>query len=81
MIYPWAETLEFGQDKFNWSNFSKNLCSFERCHLIDSIPTFFRYKSNNESWITDLYFLNDEHLNKKGAKLLSEIVIKKLNEN
>ena len=81
VIYPWAETLEFGQDKFNWSNFSKKLCSFERCHLIDSIPTFFRYKSNNESWITDLYFLNDEHLNKKGAKLLSEIVIKKLNEN
>lgn len=78
VIYPWAETLEFGQDNFNWSNFSKNLCSFERCYLIDAIPAFSQYKLNNENWITDLYFLNDEHFNENGAKLLSEIVINKI---
>ncbi len=78
VIYPWAETLEFGQKKFNWSNFSKKLCSFKRCFLIDAIPAFSRYKLNNENWITDLYFLNDEHFNEKGAKLLSEVVINKI---
>ena len=78
VIYPWAETLEFGQEKFNWSNFSKTLCNFNRCYLIDAIPEFSQYKLKNENWITDLYFLNDEHFNEKGAKLLSEIVINKI---
>tara|TARA_B100000963_G_scaffold81132_1_gene69021 strand:- start:548 stop:1633 length:1086 start_codon:yes stop_codon:yes gene_type:complete len=78
VVYPWAETLEFGQKKFNWSEFSKKLCNHDRCHLIDAISEFSKYKLNNKNWATDLYFLNDEHFNEKGAKLLSEIVISKI---
>ena len=81
VIYPWAETLEFGQKKFNWSNFSKKLCSFKRCFLIDAIPAFSRYKLNNENWITDLYFLNDEHFNEKGQNFYLKQSLIKFNEN
>ena len=78
VIYPWAETIEFGQEKFNWSEFSKKLCDHEKCHLIDAISEFSKYKSDNKNWITDLYFPNDVHFNEKGAKLLSKIVIENL---
>ena len=78
VIYPWAETIEFGQEKFNWSEFSKKLCDHDRCHLIDAISEFSQYKSKNKNWITDLYFPNDVHFNENGAKLLSKIVIDNL---
>ena len=25
LIYPWAETLQYGQEHFNWENFANNL--------------------------------------------------------
>ncbi len=75
VIYPWAETLEFGQEKFNWSKFANKLCNSENCFVIDAIPEFISYKQKNNNWIRELYFLNDEHFNAFGAKLLSEIVI------
>ena len=78
IIYPWAETLEFGQDKFSWSNYAKKICSNENCRLIDTIPDFLVYKNQNLNWSTELYFLNDEHFNESGANLLYTIVIKNL---
>jgi len=75
VVYPWAETLEFGQDYFNWSEFAKQLCNYNNCHLIDAIPNFLEYKNKNSHWNSDLYFVNDEHFNAGGAKLLSTIVI------
>ena len=82
IVYPWAETLEFGQAEFNWSKFAKDLCSDGNCNTIDAIPEFLNYKQDNKNWVTDLYFLNDEHFNIKGANLLYNIVINYLkNEN
>lgn len=82
VIYPWMETLEFGQKKFNWSNFAKEMCLNKQCKLIDTIPDFIEYRNKNKSWSTDLYFINDEHFNEKGAKVLFESLIKHLtNEN
>ena len=78
VVYPWAETLEFGQEIFNWSEFAKSLCDFKGCQTIDAIPKFLEYKNENKSWSTDLYFLNDEHFNIKGANLLYKTVINKL---
>jgi hypothetical protein len=80
IIYPWAETLELGQKQFSWSDFGKGLCKNGNCILINAIPEFKNYKENNKNWVNKLYFLNDEHLNRGGAKLLSEIVIKELNK-
>ncbi len=76
VVYPWAETLELGQNIFSWSKFAKNICDKENCTLIDTIPSFSKYKEKNKTWSSDLYFLNDEHFNKKGAKILFEDVIK-----
>ena len=78
IIYPWAETLEFGENQFNWSNFGKTLCQNEKCKLINAIPKFIQYKENNKNWSNELYFINDEHFSSKGALLLSEIVIEQL---
>ena len=78
VIYPWAETLEFGQEIFDWSDFARSLCDFKNCRTIDSIPEFSNYKNKNKSWSTDLYFLNDEHFNIQGAYLLYKTVIKKM---
>ena len=79
VIYPWAETLEFGQEKFNWSEFTKRMCIKIDCKVIDAIPEFQLYKDQNVNWSNELYFLNDEHFNTKGAFLLSEKVIKNIN--
>ena len=78
IIYPWAETLEFGQKKFSWSDFAKEICSNKNCNLIDAIPNFRKYKDQNINWSTELYFLNDEHFNEKGANLLYKTVVKNL---
>ena len=73
IIYPWVETLEYGQDNFNWSNFSKKLCN-KNCKLVDTIPNFIDYKKDNHNWMFELYFPNDEHFNKLGNKFLFEIL-------
>ena len=36
-------------------------------------------KNKNRNWSTDLYFLNDEHFNVEGAKLLFEAIIERIN--
>tara|TARA_Y100000817_G_C16821414_1_gene529071 strand:+ start:252 stop:1355 length:1104 start_codon:yes stop_codon:yes gene_type:complete len=79
IIYPWGETLYMGEEQFSWSNFGEDLCSNQNCTLINAIPNFKAYKENNKNWLNELYFLNDEHLNKGGAKLLSNIVIEAIN--
>ena len=80
IIYPWAETLEFGQKTFNWSEYAKSICSNNNCKLIDAIPDFLKYKNDNFDWSRELYFLNDEHFNEKGAYLLYSSVIKNLKQ-
>ena len=80
IIYPWGETLYKGEEEFSWSNFGKQLCDKNDCILINAIPEFNKYKNANKNWVNELYFINDEHLNNGGAKLLADIVIKKLNK-
>lgn len=77
IIYPWVETLEYGQDNFNWSNFSKKLCN-NNCKIVDTIPNFIDYKKKNNNWMFELYFPNDEHFNKSGNKFLFEILKKNI---
>ena len=75
VVYPWLETTEYGQDKFNWSNFAKNICNSKNCRTIDTIPKFIEYKDENKSWALDLYFLNDVHFNENGSKVFAKMVI------
>lgn len=78
VIYPWAETLYFGQDAFNWSEFGLSLCENNSCKTIDAIPDFNQFKRKEKNWSNKLYFVGDEHFNKGGAKLLAETLIKEL---
>lgn len=78
VIYPWAETLYFGQNTFSWSDFGKSLCINSSCKTIDAIPDFIEFKKNEENWPSKLYFVGDEHFNEGGAKLLSKTLIKEL---
>ena len=80
VIYPWAETLEFGQEAFNWSKFGKELCSKKTCTLIDAIPEFENFKRKDVNWVNKLYFVNDVNFNKSGSKLLSEFIIKNISD-
>ena len=80
VAYPWFETIEFGQDKFNWSNFLKSLCNSENCKTIDTYPKFIEYKKNNKNWVLDLYFLNDIHFNKNGSNVFAKMIIDEIKD-
>jgi len=79
-VYPWAETLYYGQEYFNWVNFAKDICNKNKCKTIDSFPIFQQYKQKNKDWSSKLYFIGDEHFNKQGAKLLANAVLMKIND-
>ncbi len=78
VLYPWAETLEYGQKSFNWSNFGKNLCVNNICTLIDTTNNFLNYKNSNKNWSNQIYFPSDIHFNDLGAKILADSLIEKL---
>ena len=80
IAYPWSETVEFGQDKFNWSKFLKSLCNSENCKTIDTFGKFIEYKKNNKNWVLDLYFLNDVHFNENGSKVFAKMIIDEIKE-
>lgn len=76
VTYPWAETLQYGQNEFNWSKFARDLCENNKCKAIDAIPKFESYKNKEKNWLSELYLIRDVHFNKGGAKLLAEVLIK-----
>jgi lysophospholipase L1-like esterase len=79
-VYPWAETLFYGQKSYNWSNFANQICDINDCITIDAIPLFQKYALQNENWHSKLYFIGDEHFNKQGAKLLANTVLQKISK-
>lgn len=80
VVYPWAETLEFGQNEFNWSKFANTLCYNKNCNVIDTFSYFKKYKENNKDWMLKLYFYNDPHFNENGSEFLANILIDRLKE-
>ena len=74
VIYPWGETLVHGQKAFSWENFGKEICSNNRCVLVNTFPAFESKKNIDKFWYSNLYFIGDEHLNQKGNLFLSKIL-------
>lgn len=73
IIMPWPDTLNFGQTKFNWENFSTNLCEKSNCNdLVNLFPKFENFKKNNPDWLKLLYLNNDIHLTKTGNDLVAK---------
>jgi len=78
VIYPWAETIEFGQKEFDWEKFGDTLCDNNKCKLINTFPYFKDYAKKNKNWSQDLYFIKDEHFNHKGNIIIAEVLKEKL---
>ncbi len=75
VIFPWAETLEYGEEFFSWQNFALDVCKFSKCtKLINAFPNFIEVKNNYSYWKKEMYFLQDIHLNAKGNRILADVI-------
>jgi len=76
VILPWPETLVFGQNKFDWENFSEDLCRKSNCFKLLSLFDDFReIKEKNENWQDLIYIKEDVHLTKFGNNLVAKKII------
>ena len=77
IIYPWPDTLEYGQKKFNWEKFANNLCEKVSCtKLINLFPDFRNIKESSNDWVDKLYIKQDLHLREFGQKIVAEKILK-----
>jgi len=77
VIFPWAETLQYGQNSFNWENYVIKTCNDINCtKLINLFPKFRELKNSSINWRQELYLTDDIHLNEKGHEILYKIISK-----
>ena len=77
IIYPWPDTLEYGQKKFNWEEFANNLCGTVSCtKLINLFPDFRYIKESTNDWVDKLYIKQDIHLREFGHKIVAKKILK-----
>ena len=78
VIYPFGETIEYGQNDFNWENFVKELCKNDTCNLVNTFEQFQKRKKEDKFWYSNLYFIGDEHLNKNGNAFVTNVLLKEI---
>ncbi len=77
VIFPWVETLQYGQNSFNWENYMIKTCDDIKCtKLINLFPKFRELKNTNPNWRKELYLVDDIHLNEKGHEILYRTISK-----
>ena len=77
IIYPWPDTLFFGQEVFNWESFGNELCLLSECNkLISLFPELEKVKAQNTDWLTKLFNENDLHLTSFGQEIIAKKVLK-----
>ena len=77
VIFPWAETLQYGQNSFNWENYVIHTCVDINCtKLINLFPKFRELKNSSTNWRKELYLADDIHLNEKGHEILYRAISK-----
>ena len=80
VIFPWPETLIYGQKKFNWENFSNDLCVKNGCNrVINLFNDFQKIQNMNDNWKDLIYIKDDVHLKKFGNQIIANKIIKTLN--
>ena len=77
-IFPFADTLEYGQKEYNWESFAKSLCPSSNCKLINSFYDYGNYKKNNKDWYKKLFFEGDEHFTELGHSILADKFTKQI---
>ena len=76
IIFPWPETLIYGQKKFNWENFNSELCKKNNCKkLINLFGEFKRIKDKDKNWKHLIYIDDDVHLKKLGNSIIGNKII------
>jgi len=79
IIYPWPDSLQYGQKNFNWEIFSENLCIEISCKkVINFFPDFRSVKQNNDDWLNKLYINGDLHITEYGHKIIAERILKEV---
>ena len=77
LIWPWPDTLRFGQKKFNLEKFSKDLCIKSDCQkVINVIAEFENIKKTDKNWLNNLFIHGDLHTNKLGNQVIGETIMK-----
>jgi len=77
IIYPWPDSLEYGQDKFNWENFAEDLCKKNSCNkVINFFPDFEEIKKTSDNWVNKLFIEDDVHLTTFGHQIIAKKIIK-----
>jgi len=81
MVYPWPETLIHGQNKFNWENFSKELCLKNKCQKsISLFDDFKMIKKNNDNWKDLIYIKDDIHMKKFGNNIIANKIFNEIRD-
>ena len=79
VVFPWPETLIYGQSEFNWEKFANSLCIENRCkELINFFDDFETIKENNQNWKNLIYIDDDVHFKKFGNEIIASKILEKL---
>ena len=77
IIYPWPDTLEYGQSVFNWEKYSEDLCVMASCKkLINTFPEFVDFKNKNQDWLSKLFINADLHHTEIGHNIIANAILK-----
>ena len=76
LIYPWPDTLEYGQSNFNWERYVSDFCKMNCTKSINTFPLFFDYKKKNLFWFKDIYIKEDLHFSAFGNSLIAKEILK-----
>ena len=77
LIYPWPDTLQYGQKSFNWVNYSTDICSKANCKkLINTCDSFNEIKNSNKDWLQTLFIFDDLHFNEFGNSIIAKEILK-----
>jgi len=77
LIYPYPDTMMFGQEYFNWEKFAQNACVASNCKkLINAFVPFYKIKNKNEDWLEKLFIDEDLHHSELGNTIISNLIIK-----
>jgi len=81
VIYPWYQTIIYGQNFFNWENYALEMCINIGCKkLINTFQKFSNLFSADNNSISKLYFNKEFHFNEHGNKILADEILNEILE-
>ena len=76
IIYPWPDSLEYGQEKFNWEIFNNKLCENNYCSgFINLYEDFRKIMKENDDWQNLIYIKDDIHFTNYGNNFIANKII------